>query len=84
MIFDDSFSALDLATDARLRAALWKAFPDTTKIVVAQRISTITEAEQILVIEDGRIVGSGTHAELLKTSPTYVEIVESQLGAEVS
>lgn len=84
LIFDDSFSALDLATDARLRAALWKAFPDTTKIVVAQRISTITEAEQILVIEDGRIVGSGTHAELLKTSPTYVEIVESQLGAEVA
>ena len=84
LIFDDSFSALDLTTDARLRAALWKEFPDTTKIVVAQRISTITEAEQILVIEDGRVVGSGTHAELLKTSPTYVEIVESQLGAEVS
>ena len=84
LIFDDSFSALDLTTDARLRAALWKEFPDTTKIVVAQRISTITEAEQILVIEDGRVVGSGTHAELLKTSPTYVEIIESQLGAEVS
>ncbi len=84
LIFDDSFSALDLTTDARLRAALWTEFPDTTKIVVAQRISTITEAEQILVIEDGRVVGSGTHAELLKTSPTYVEIVESQLGAEVS
>ncbi len=84
LIFDDSFSALDLTTDARLRAALWQAFPETTKIVVAQRISTITDAEQILVLEDGQIVGSGTHTQLLETSPTYVEIVESQLSAEVA
>ncbi|WP_099332638.1 ABC transporter ATP-binding protein [Actinomyces minihominis] len=84
LIFDDSFSALDLTTDARLRAALWQAFPETTKIVVAQRISTITDAEQILVLEDGQIVGSGTHTQLLETSPTYLEIVESQLAAEVA
>lgn len=84
LIFDDSFSALDLATDARLRAALWQEFPETTKIVVAQRISTITDAEQILVLEDGQIVGRGTHEELLETCPTYVEIVESQLSAEVA
>ncbi len=84
LIFDDSFSALDLTTDARLRQALWREYPDTTKIVVAQRISTITDAEQILVLDRGRIVGAGTHAELLETCPTYVEIVESQLAAEVA
>lgn len=84
LIFDDSFSALDLTTDANLRAALWHSYPDTTKIVVAQRISTITEAEQILVLEKGRIVGAGTHEQLLETCPTYVEIVESQLAAEVA
>lgn len=84
LIFDDSFSALDLTTDARLRQALWKEFPNTTKIVVAQRISTITEAEQILVLDRGRIVGAGTHQELLATCPTYLEIVESQLAAEVA
>lgn len=84
LIFDDSFSALDLTTDARLRGALWAAYPDTTKIVVAQRISTITEADQILVLEGGTIVGRGTHEELLETCPTYVEIVESQLAAEVA
>ena len=84
LIFDDSFSALDLTTDARLRQALWKEFPDTTKIVVAQRISTITDAEQILVLDRGRIVGSGTHEELLAKCPTYLEIVESQLAAEVA
>ena len=84
LIFDDSFSALDLTTDARLRQALWKEFPNTTKIVVAQRISTITEAEQILVLDRGRIVGTGTHQELLATCPTYLEIVESQLAAEVA
>lgn len=83
LLFDDSFSALDLTTDAKLRAALWREFPDTTKIVVAQRISTITDAQQILVLENGKIVGRGTHNELLETCPTYVEIVESQLAAEV-
>ncbi len=84
LIFDDSFSALDLTTDARLREALWKEFPDTTKIVVAQRISTIADAEQILVVDNGSVVGVGTHEALLKSCPTYVEIVESQLSAEVA
>ncbi|RRJ86803.1 ABC transporter ATP-binding protein [Gulosibacter macacae] len=82
LVFDDSFSALDLATDARLRHALWQALPEVTKLVVAQRVSTITEADRILVLEDGRIVGDGTHEELLESNPTYREIVESQLGAE--
>lgn len=84
LIFDDSFSALDLTTDARLREALWKEFPDTTKIVVAQRISTIADAEQILVVDNGSVVGVGTHEALLESCPTYVEIVESQLSAEVA
>ena len=82
LVFDDSFSALDLTTDARLRQALWRELPEVTKIVVAQRISTITEADRIIVIEDGAMVGSGTHAELLATSDTYREIAESQLGVE--
>ena len=84
LIFDDSFSALDLATDARLRQALWHHLPKVTKLVVAQRVSTITEADRILVLEDGRIVGDGTHEELLATNATYGEIVESQLGAEAT
>ena len=84
LIFDDSFSALDLTTDARLRQALWREYPRATKIVVAQRISTITDADQILVLERGEIVGAGTHQELLATSPTYLEIVESQLSADVA
>ena len=82
LVFDDSFSALDLTTDARLRQALWRELPNTTKIVVAQRVSTITDADRIVVLEDGRIVGLGTHEELLQTSLTYREIVESQLGVE--
>ena len=82
LVFDDSFSALDLTTDARLRQALWRELPDVTKIVVAQRVSTITEADRIVVLEDGRMVGLGTHEELLATSETYREIVESQLGVE--
>ncbi len=82
LVFDDSFSALDLTTDARLRQALWRELPDVTKIVVAQRVSTITEADRILVLEDGRMVGLGTHEELLKSNATYREIVESQLGVE--
>ena len=81
-LFDDSFSALDLATDARLRAALRPITADACVVVVAQRVSTIIDADQILVIEDGAIVGSGTHDELLETCPTYVEIVESQQSAE--
>ena len=82
LVFDDSFSALDLATDARLRRALWTSLPEVTKLVVAQRVSTITDADRIIVIDDGRVVGDGTHEELLETSGTYREIVESQLGAE--
>ncbi|HKY16408.1 MAG TPA: ABC transporter ATP-binding protein, partial [Microthrixaceae bacterium] len=78
-LFDDSFSALDLATDARLRAALGPVTADATVIVVAQRVSTIIGADQILVLEDGVGVGLGTHAELLESCPTYFEIVESQM-----
>ena len=81
-LFDDSFSALDLATDARLRAALAPHTADATVIIVAQRVSTIIHADQILVLEDGETVGLGTHAELLETCPTYREIVESQMTAE--
>ena len=82
LLFDDSFSALDTATDARLRAALGKSVADATVIVVAQRVSSITEADQILVMEDGRIIDRGTHAELLDSSETYQEIVSTQLRAE--
>ncbi|CAN5505671.1 ABC transporter ATP-binding protein [soil metagenome] len=82
LVFDDSFSALDTATDARLRRALAKAERATTKIIVAQRVSTIVDADQILVLEDGEIVGRGTHDELLASNETYAEIVNSQLKAE--
>jgi ATP-binding cassette subfamily B multidrug efflux pump len=82
-VFDDSFSALDLATDARLRAALAPQTAEAATLVVAQRVSTIVGAHQIVVLEDGRIVGRGTHAELLESCRTYVEIVESQTGAGV-
>ncbi len=81
-LFDDSFSALDLATDARLRAALAPVVADAVTVIVAQRVSTIMNADQILVIEDGREVGLGTHRELLEHCPTYAEIVASQLTAE--
>ena len=81
-LFDDSFSALDLATDARLRAALVPVVEDAVTVIVAQRVSTIKNADQILVIEDGQQVGLGTHHELLETCPTYAEIVESQLTRE--
>jgi ATP-binding cassette subfamily B multidrug efflux pump len=83
-LFDDSFSALDVATDARLRAALGGATKDATVIIVAQRVSTITEADQILVVDDGAIIGSGRHEELLESNATYREIVESQLSVEVA
>jgi ATP-binding cassette, subfamily B, multidrug efflux pump len=79
-LFDDSFSALDLATDARLRAALVPYVTEATVLVVAQRVSTIATADQILVLEDGRPVGLGTHDELIESCPTYAEIVESQMG----
>jgi ATP-binding cassette subfamily B protein len=81
-VFDDSFSALDTATDARLRAALDREFADVTRIVVAQRVATILQADQIIVLEHGQVVGQGTHSELLETSPEYAEIVESQLSIE--
>jgi ATP-binding cassette subfamily B protein len=81
-LFDDSFSALDLATDARLRAALAPETREATVVIVAQRVSTIRNADLILVLEDGVIVGRGTHHELLASSPTYQEIVASQLSAE--
>ena len=80
--FDDSFSALDLATDARLRAALAPVVADAAVVIVAQRISTIIGADQILVIDAGTQVGLGSHDELLETCPTYVEIVASQVAHE--
>ena len=79
-LFDDSFSALDLATDARLRAALAPVTADATVVIVAQRVSTIIDADQILVLEDGHVVGKGTHRELLEDCETYQEIVASQLS----
>jgi ATP-binding cassette subfamily B multidrug efflux pump len=81
-LFDDSFSALDLATDARLRAALRPHTARATVVIVSQRVSTITDADQIVVLDDGAIVGLGRHEELLVTCPTYLEIVQSQLAAE--
>jgi ATP-binding cassette subfamily B multidrug efflux pump len=79
-VFDDSFSALDLATDARLRAALRPHTSDAAVLIIAQRVSTIVDADQILVLEDGEIIGRGRHDELLESCPTYAEIVESQIG----
>ena len=81
-LFDDAFSALDVATDARLRAAMRPVTRDAAVIVVAQRVSSILHADQIVVLDDGLVVGSGTHAELLESCPTYVEIVESQQAME--
>ena len=83
-LFDDSFSALDLGTDARLRAALRPIVADAAVVIVAQRVSTIIDADQIIVLEDGAIVGIGSHAELLDSCQTYAEIVESQLTAEAA
>jgi ATP-binding cassette subfamily B protein len=77
-LFDDSFSALDLGTDARLRAALRPVTADAAVVIVAQRVSTIIDADRIVVLEDGAVVGTGTHEELLETCETYREIVESQ------
>jgi ATP-binding cassette subfamily B protein len=79
-VFDDSFSALDLATDARLRAALGPYTKDAAVVIVAQRVSTISTADNILVLEDGVVIGRGTHDELMRDCPTYAEIVQSQIG----
>ena len=81
-LFDDAFSALDVATDARLRAAMRPVTRDAVVIVVAQRVSSIIHADRIVVLDDGLVVGNGTHAELLESCPTYVEIVESQQAME--
>jgi ATP-binding cassette subfamily B protein len=83
-LFDDSFSALDVATDARLRHALADVTADATVIIVAQRVATIIDADQIVVLENGGIVGLGSHAELLETCGPYAEIVDSQMAAEAS
>ena len=82
LIFDDSFSALDFKTDAALRAALAKHTSDATILIVAQRVSSIMHAEQIIVLDEGKVVGKGTHEELLKNCPTYYEIASSQLSKE--
>ena len=82
LIFDDSFSALDYRTDRTLRTVLQQKTKDTTKLIVAQRISTIKDADRILVLDHGRIVGKGTHTELLKSFPEYLEIAQSQLSKE--
>jgi ATP-binding cassette subfamily B protein len=82
-LFDDAFSALDLSTEARLRRALAPVTRDATVVIVAQRVSTICDADQIVVLEDGAVVGVGTHLDLLGTCRTYAEIVESQQMAEV-
>ena len=79
-VFDDSFSALDLATDARRRAARAPHTAEAAVVVVAQRVSTIRDADQIVVLEDGEVIGIGTHDDLVRTCPTYAEIVESQYG----
>ena len=81
-LFDDAFSALDVATDARLRAAMRPVTRDAVVIVVAQRVSSIIHADRIVVLDDGQVVGQGTHAELIESCPTYVEIVESQQAME--
>lgn len=82
LIFDDSFSALDFKTDSDLRRALQEEMKDVTKIIVAQRVGTIKDVDQIIVLEDGQIVGIGTHEDLLETSKVYLEIAQSQLSEE--
>ena len=83
-LFDDCFSALDAATDARLRAALKPATRDAAVVIVAQRVSTIMHADQIIVLDDGRVAGHGGHQELLASCVPYREIVMSQLGEEAA
>ena len=81
-VFDDSFSALDFKTDATLRKALKQETQDATVLIVAQRVSTVMDADQIIVLEEGRIAGIGTHDELYETNEVYQEIVKSQLSEE--
>jgi len=81
-VFDDSFSALDFKTDARLRAALKEEIRESTVLIVSQRVSTIMDADQIIVLEDGHIAGIGTHRVLMRTCEVYYEIVSSQLSLE--
>src|SRR5207249_12213455 len=81
-IFDDSFSALDFKTDARLRAALRKETLDATVLIVAQRVSTVMDADQIIVLDEGHVAGIGNHRTLMRTSEVYREIVTSQLSME--
>ena len=82
IIFDDSFSALDFKTDSKLREELSKQLKGKTVIIVAQRISTVLNANQIIVLDEGRIVGKGTHKELMKSCREYIEIASSQLSIE--
>ena len=82
MIFDDSFSALDYKTDKIVRKNLNKAYKNTTKVIVAQRIGTIMNADQIIVLDQGKMVGKGTHKQLLKSCKVYREIALSQLSEE--
>jgi ATP-binding cassette subfamily B multidrug efflux pump len=82
LVFDDSFSALDFKTDLQVRENIKKAYPETTKVIVAQRIGTIMDADEILVLEDGKVVGQGRHQDLLKSCPTYLAIALSQLSKE--
>ena len=83
-LFDDAFSALDVHTDARVRAALREVSATSTVVIVSQRISTVANADQIIVVDDGRVVGVGTHETLLTQCPEYAEFADSQaLGAEV-
>lgn len=81
-VFDDSFSALDFKTDAQLRAALKKDMKNSIMVVVAQRVSTVMDADTILVLDEGQLVGKGTHEELMASNQTYQEIVSSQLREE--
>jgi ABC-type multidrug transport system fused ATPase/permease subunit len=83
-LFDDCFSALDAATDTRLRAALKAGTRDAAVVIVAQRVSTIMDADEIVVLDGGRITGTGTHRELLAGCPAYREIVLSQLGEDAA
>ena len=82
LLFDDSFSALDYKTDVKLRRELNERMKDTTTIIVAQRIATILNADKIIVMNEGKIVGEGKHEQLLQTCPTYIEIARSQMSEE--